>query len=70
MHAPMRNHLECFQQHEIGTFRGYSILSRQLQGYIDDNGVPVPYLPYAGEVSEIAEHQRHPMKRTQETRNE
>uniref|UniRef100_A0A1I7WWD2 Organ specific protein n=1 Tax=Heterorhabditis bacteriophora TaxID=37862 RepID=A0A1I7WWD2_HETBA len=31
---------------EIGSFRGLPILTRQKNAYIDDNGVPVPLLPF------------------------
>ncbi|CAD6195337.1 unnamed protein product [Caenorhabditis auriculariae] len=33
--------------HTIGTFRGEPILTRQRDAFIDDNGVPIPLLPYA-----------------------
>uniref|UniRef100_A0A1I8AIG5 Secreted protein n=1 Tax=Steinernema glaseri TaxID=37863 RepID=A0A1I8AIG5_9BILA len=46
--SPSRSHPE-YQRHReiIGSFRGIPIYNRQYSGFIDDNGVPVPVLPYA-----------------------
>ncbi|KAK0394455.1 hypothetical protein QR680_000746 [Steinernema hermaphroditum] len=40
------------QREVIGSFRGEPIFNRQYSGFVDDNGVPVPVLPYAKSTEE------------------
>uniref|UniRef100_A0A1I7YEY4 PhoLip_ATPase_C domain-containing protein n=1 Tax=Steinernema glaseri TaxID=37863 RepID=A0A1I7YEY4_9BILA len=42
----------------IGSFRGKPIFNRQHSGFIDDNGVPVPVLPYAKSTEDNSESWR------------
>ncbi|TMS32139.1 hypothetical protein L596_000023 [Steinernema carpocapsae] len=48
--TPSRSHPDYHrtkQREIIGSFRGKPIYNRQYSGFVDDNGVPVPVLPYA-----------------------
>uniref|UniRef100_A0A1I8AHX9 Col_cuticle_N domain-containing protein n=1 Tax=Steinernema glaseri TaxID=37863 RepID=A0A1I8AHX9_9BILA len=46
--SPTHHHHHHHQAEVIGSFRGVPIYNRQ-DGFVDDNGVPVPVLPYARE---------------------
>ncbi|CAE18037.1 uncharacterized protein CELE_Y53C12B.7 [Caenorhabditis elegans] len=48
--------------HFIGSFRGQPIKTRQHHAFIDDNGVPIPLLPYHEHFATSAESSSHHQK--------